>query len=240
MNREASREWTAALYRRFLPGEADAYATFLGLAQSGCPEGGTVVDLGCGDECYLACLSGKAAEIIGVDERPLRGAYGRYVQADLDRDIGLDAGCADLAASKFLIEHLGKPGEFFRQVYHSLRPGGMLVVMTPNVLYYPYAVNLLLSRLLDQERRMKVVGFFSGRGRHEIFPVYYRCNTPRRLRAELEAAGFEVVHLGTYGDYLASAVNRTLGAVAVAYEKAVSLLGLEYARGFIVAAAVRK
>ena len=66
MNREASREWTAALYRRFLPGEADAYATFLGLAQSGCPEGGTVVDLGCGDECYLACLSGKAAEIIGV------------------------------------------------------------------------------------------------------------------------------------------------------------------------------
>lgn len=239
MNRGACREWTAALHRRFLPGEPDAYATFNRLVMSACPEGGAVIDLGCGEESYLAFLKDKAGEVIGVDERPLQGAYSRYIQADLNRDIGLEAESVDLAASKFLVEHLEEPRLFLRQVRESLRPGGTLVVMTPNILYYPYAVNYLLSQVLEQEKRIRVVEFFSGRAGHEIFPVHYRCNTPRRMRAELEEAGFEVVHLGTYGDFLVSAVTRPLGALAVAYEKAAALMGLRSAGGFIIAAAVR-
>ncbi len=198
-----------------------------------------MADLGCGDEGLLADLAGKASEVIGVDERQLQGPYGRYIQADLNRDIPLPPDSVDLAASKFLIEHLEDPAFFLRQVHAALRRGGWLVLMTTNVRYYPYAANLLLSRCTRQERRMRLVELFTGRPQEEIFPVFYRCNTPRRLRRELEGAGFAVIHLGTYSDHGASAVIRPLGALAVAYEKALDLLGLEGWGGFIVAAAVK-
>jgi SAM-dependent methyltransferase len=240
VNRDASREWTAALYRRCMPDEPDAYTTFLQLAQSACPEGGSVIDLGCGEESYLSCLCTKAGEIIGVDGRMLQGPYQRYIQADLNRAIPLEAESVDLAACKFLVEHLEDPPLFLSQVRAALRRGGRLVIMTPNVLFYPYAFNYLLSRFLSQDKRMRIVELFSGRPQHEIFPVYYRCNTPGKVRSELLRAGFEVTHLETYSDYSVSAVTRPLGMLAVAYEKAVVALGLSGAGGFIVASAAKR
>jgi SAM-dependent methyltransferase len=198
------------------------------------------MDLGCGEEGYLTYLLGKAGEIIGLDDRTLQGPYSRYLQADLNRALPLEPESVDLAASKFLLEHLEDPARFLRAVGSALRPGGQFVMMTANILYYPYAVNFLLARLLPQDMRMRIVEWFSGRPPHDIFPVRYRCNTPRSIRSALEEAGFEILHLGTYSDCQVSAVARPLGALAVAYEKVVSSLGLEWARGFIVAAARRK
>ncbi len=240
MNREASRRWTSGLYRRLLPGEPDAYTTFIHLAESACPEGARIIDLGCGEEGYLSCLAERAGEIIGLDDRPLAGPYEHYLEVDLGETIPLDAGSVDLAANKFLLEHLEDPTRFLRNVHRVLCPGGRLIIMTPNIIYYPYAANYLMSFLLTQEKRMRLVGLFSGREPHDIFPVFYRCNTPRRMRRELERAGFDVLHVKTYSDCEASAVVRPLGALAVAYEKIISLLGMEWARGFIVAAARRR
>ncbi|MBN2026375.1 MAG: class I SAM-dependent methyltransferase [Actinobacteria bacterium] len=239
MNREASRQWTADLYRRYFPRQPDAYTTFLHLAAAACPEGARIVDLGCGEEGYLSCLMEKAGEIIGLDGRPVRGPYSSYIQTDLSGCIPLEAQSIDLAASKFFLEHIEDPPGFLRHVHDVLRPGGQLVLMTPNIAYYPYTVNYILSLFLPQERRMRLVELFSGREAQDIFPVYYRCNTPRRLRRELEGAGFEVLHLRTYSDCEASAVFRPLGALAVAYERAISAMGLDWARGFIVVAARR-
>lgn len=240
MNRDASRIWTAALYHRLLPGEPDAYAVFLDLVQSACRQGSKVIDLGCGEEGYLSCLLGRAGDLIGLDYRQLQGPYSRYLQADLDRDIPLEAESVDLAACKFLVEHLEHPATFLRKVRASLRHGGHLVIMTPNILYYPYTVNYLLSRFLTQEKRMRLVEIFSGRPQQDIFPVYYRCNTPRKLRSELLKAGYDIVNFGTYSDYSVSAVTRPLGALSVAYEMAIGRAHLRDAGGFIVADATRK
>jgi ubiquinone/menaquinone biosynthesis C-methylase UbiE len=237
VNRESAREWTRRLYQRYMPGEPDAYTTFIHLADSSCPEGGRVVDLGCGKEEYLSCLVEKAGEVVGVDERCLQGSYHHHLQADLNRKIPLREESVDLAASKFLLEHLEDPQRFLREVHRILRASGRLVLMTPNVLYYPYGLNLLLSRFLAQETRMRLVQAFSGRPADDIFPVHYRCNTPKRMREQLERAGFEITHMDTYSDYLVSAVARPLGAAAVAYEKMTRKLGLHDIRGFIVVSA---
>lgn len=240
MNRDASRQWTEDLYRRYFPAEPDAYTTFLHLTGIACPEGARIADLGCGEEAYLSGFMEKAGEIVGLDSRPLQGPYSSYIQADLDESIPLDAESADLAASKFFLEHIADPAAFLRRVHDVLRPGGQFVLMTPNIIYYPYTINFILSLFLSQERRMRLVELFSGREEQDIFPVYYRCNTPRKVRRELERAGFEVLHLRTYSDYDVSAVTRLLGALAVGYERITCALGLDWARGFIVAAARRK
>ena len=240
MNRETAREWTLQLSHRYLPGEPDAYNTFLQLAADSCPEGGRVVDLGCGEEGYLTYLIDRAGEIIGVDSRVTEGPYHRYIQADLDLELPLERESVDLAASKFLLEHLDSPGRFFERAFGILRPGGSLLLMTPNVLYYPYSINFVLSRTMSQERRMRLVERVTGRPLEDVFPVLYRCNTPSRVKRGLMQAGFDLVHLHTYTDLMVSAVNRPLGAIAVAYEKGVNILGLRGVRGFIVAEARKR
>ena len=84
---------------------------------------------------------------------------------------------------------------------------------------------------------MRLVQAFSGRPADDIFPVHYRCNTPKRMREQLGRAGFEITHMDTYSDYLVSAVARPLGAAAVAYEKMTRTLGLHDLGGFIVVSA---
>ncbi|WP_287154830.1 class I SAM-dependent methyltransferase [Candidatus Solincola tengchongensis] len=239
MNPERAREWTRSLYGRLLPEGRDGYLAYIHLLDELCPDGGRVVDLGCGEEDYLSFLLPRA-EVVGVDRKAGRGRYHAYLQADLEDGLPLERESVDLAACKFVLEHLRHPERLLRTVREVLRPGGCLVVMTPNVLYYPYALNLLLSRLLPQRLRMGLVSRITGRGREDIFPVWYPCNTPRRLRSLLEGCGFRVLHLEAYPDYLVSAVCRPAGAAAVFYEWFVSRLGIDWAGGFLVAAARRE
>ncbi|MBC7247893.1 MAG: class I SAM-dependent methyltransferase [Actinobacteria bacterium] len=238
MNVVAAREWTRELHRRWVPGAPDGHAAYAALLSELCPEGGRVLDLGCGSEAFLSFLLPRA-EIIGVDRDEVSGPYHAYLRADLEGGIPLGDESVDLAACKFLLEHIQEPGRLLREVRRVLRPGGHLVIMTPNVLYYPYAANLVLSRLLPQEWRMGLVGRLTGRGSDEVYPVHYRCNTPRRVRRELADAGYELLCLDTYGDCLVSAFCRTAGLIAVAYEAAAVRRGWRAAGGFIVAAGRR-
>jgi SAM-dependent methyltransferase len=235
MTRESAREWTRSLADKYLPGESDGYQTFLKLVSDACLPGSVVADIGCGGEEFLTYLMQKAGRIIGVDNRELRGNYHSYVKADVEKELPLEAGSLDLAASKFLLEHIRDPAAFLRRIHEALRSGGKVVLMTPNILYYPYTANYILSRFVPQRARMKLVAVFSGRGEDEIFPVAYACNTPSTLRRMLEEAGFEVLFLDTYTDFLVGSVNRPLGAIAVAYEKLVNLAGIKGLKGFIVA-----
>lgn len=239
MNRVMAREWTHELCRRYLPDEPDAYQYFIHLADISCPDGGRAVDLGCGEEGYLAFLMGKAREVIGVDERELAGPYHRYLRSDLDSEIPLEDESIDLIASKFLLEHLREPAGLMKEARRVLRPGGSLLLMTPNILYYPYAVNFVLSRVLSQKHRMRLVELVTGRPMEEVYPVHYRCNTPPRMRATIERAGLEAADVDTFSDCYVSAVTRPLGAVAVAYELVLNRLGIRGLKGFIVARARR-
>lgn len=239
MNPERAREWTRSLYRRLLPKSPDGYLAYIQLLDELCPNGARVVDLGCGGEDYLSFLLPRA-EVVGVDRRASRGRYHVYLQVDLEDGLPLEKESVDLAACKFVLEHLRHPEKLLCTIRDALRPGGCLVLMTPNVLYYPYALNMLLSRFLPQRLRMGLVSRLTGRSREDIFPVWYSCNTPRRLRKLLEECGFRVLHLETYPDYLASAVCRPAGAVAVLYEWMVARLGVTCAGGFLVAAAQRE
>lgn len=239
-NKEEARRWTHELAMRLIPGEPDAYQAFLALVKEACPPGGVVVDLGCGSEDFLAFLKEWASELVGVDlDPPERGHYHRYLKGDVQKAIPLPDGFADVAAAKFLLEHLSDVRGFLSEAARILKPGGALVLLTPNVLYYPYAVNFLLSRVLPQSWRMRAVNVFTGRERSEIFPVCYKCNTPGRVREKLESVGLEVDFHEAFADYLVTAVCRPLGILAVLYEKGVNILGARKAKGFLVVRARR-
>lgn len=100
----------------------------------------TIVDVGCGPGFLLGCLEEwfPKADVVGVDadDRLLRiaGARCKTVRVLNGDACNLPIGneCADVLFALHVIEHLSSPAKFFAEAHRVLRPGGLLVIATPN------------------------------------------------------------------------------------------------------------
>jgi SAM-dependent methyltransferase len=103
---------------------------------------GTVVDAGAG-EGYGAAFLARRATVTGVELDPAIAAHaaGRYpmvtfARGDLCR-LPLADGSVDGIVALQVVEHLHCPAEFVEACRRALRPGGRLVLSTPNALTFP-------------------------------------------------------------------------------------------------------
>jgi 2-polyprenyl-3-methyl-5-hydroxy-6-metoxy-1,4-benzoquinol methylase len=101
-------------------------------------------------------------------------------------------GSFNLVTCNVVMEHLGEPEKALAEVARVLVPGGALVINTPNLLNYGVMANALLSKVLPEQWRLKLVRTTDGRHEEDFFPVRYRANTLRRLNALFNATGFTV------------------------------------------------
>ena len=96
---------------------------------------GSVVDVGCGTGRLRGFLAGIATSYVGVDAVRHEGFPhdAQLLVADLDRDsIPVADRSADVVVSLETIEHLENPRAFCRELTRIARPGGWLVISTPN------------------------------------------------------------------------------------------------------------
>lgn len=116
--------------------------------------GGRVVDVGCGRCTFFAALAEAPAGYVGVDgvAYPGRPAGADLLVADLDKSIPLRDGCGDVVVSIETIEHLENPRAFLRELARIVRPGGTLVVTTPNQLSALSVVTLVMRQRFDAFR----------------------------------------------------------------------------------------
>jgi 2-polyprenyl-3-methyl-5-hydroxy-6-metoxy-1,4-benzoquinol methylase len=98
--------------------------------------GGTLLDAGCGSGDLWRLVSERFTSCTGVDAVRYPGLPGdvRFVPADLDRALPLEDASVDTAAAIEVIEHLENPRAFVRELVRVTRPGGWIVVTTPNQL----------------------------------------------------------------------------------------------------------
>jgi 2-polyprenyl-3-methyl-5-hydroxy-6-metoxy-1,4-benzoquinol methylase len=97
--------------------------------------GGRVVDVGCGTGQLRAFLGTLAESYAGVDAIRHDGlpAATAFILADLNRDqIPVPDQWADVGIALETIEHLENPRAFLRELVRIVRPGGWVVVSTPN------------------------------------------------------------------------------------------------------------
>ncbi len=221
-------------YRSRLPGAPDVYQAFLAAIDEATTPDAQVVDVGCGEEFILQHLRGRVARVVGLDVQLHEHPYDELVKADIENTMPLPDAGVDLVVSKFVFEHLLQPENAVREIRRIIAPGGRVIVLTPDVRYFPYTLNFALSRMLPQTLRMKIVAALTGRPDPDIFPVRYRCNTPRRLRSLFEGAGFHTRRLETYSDFGVISGWKTLGRLGTWYEMCLNRLGLKGARGFIL------
>lgn len=138
-----------------------------------------VLEVGCGSGDLMISLRGIAGLVAGVDlsAAGLGIARGRgLVSCALAETLPFPDGSFDAVVGQHLIEHLPDAASALTEWRRVLRPGGRVVLVTPNADYPDPA--------------------------HFEDPTHVRLFTPDSLRRELASAGFGVDELFTLFPYL--------------------------------------
>jgi SAM-dependent methyltransferase len=110
--------------------------------------GGLLVDVGCGTGNLWPFVRGRFRRYLGVDAVRYDGfpADVEFRQADCDTDhVPLPDGAGDVVVAVETIEHLENPRAFLRELVRLARPGGWVLVTTPNQLSLLSKMTLLLK-----------------------------------------------------------------------------------------------
>jgi len=159
------------------------YNSRLSLIESLYPRKGNLLDIGCGAGFFLNCANERGWNCHGLEILP---EYIKYAQENfalnnirlesLDDSLTYDANTFDVITLWDLIEHLRNPVDCLKKIHHVLKPGGLLVMWTPNV-----KNAVLLKEKWTGYKILQHFYFFSGDS----------------LKNMLEKAGFKIVRLKT-------------------------------------------
>ena len=111
--------------------------------------GGTLADIGCGGGHLWRMLHASFSRCIGVDALRYDDLPDgvEFVAANLDRPpLPLADASADVVTAVEVIEHLENPRAFCRELARVAKPGGWIVVTTPNQLSLLSLLTLLLKK----------------------------------------------------------------------------------------------
>jgi len=158
--------------------------------------GGRVMDIGGGLGYGSLLLAGVAGEVVFLDKSPETADFARHTWAPLAPNLtALEGEASDFAArpgyeggfdAVFLmdvIEHVEDPAGLLSHARRLLRPGGTLVLSTPEEDYYPYRVCPPSRRGEDAERLIC----------EAIWPYHIQGLGEAGMLPALEAAGFSIM-----------------------------------------------
>lgn len=135
-------------------------------------EGATVLEAGCGEGYGAALIAGVAGRVIALDyDAPTtKHVSQRYPELSVLRGnlalLPLTEGSVDVVANFQVIEHLWDQAAFLAECFRVLRPGGRLLVTTPNRITFtpdsdvplnPYHTRELSGAELDE--LLRTAGF---------------------------------------------------------------------------------
>ena len=150
---------------------------------------GRLLDVGCGTGAFLQLAKERGWDTVGTEFSPYAArtasAAGLHVHAGEVWEAGLPDDAFDLVTCWHVIEHVADPGRVMSEMARLLRPGGRLVLATPNVHDYIFQAAYLLAR----GRRAPLYD----PGERELHLFNFSAQT---LRAQAASAGLEVMEIG--------------------------------------------
>ena len=134
--------------KQSLGGSSDPVYQMVNRAINQLDSGGVLVDVGCGSGRLWSFVSDRVDRYLGVDViryEVLPDAI-EFIPFDLDSGkVSLADGSADLVCAIEVIEHLENPRAFVRELVRLAKPGGVVIVTTPNQLSLLSKLTLILK-----------------------------------------------------------------------------------------------
>lgn len=133
------------------------------------PEGGSVLDIGCGIGTFLAVCRKGGWQVTGVEPSVIacevaKREYGLDLINDLFSSAMFQGKKFDVIFAAQVLHHLPDPVAFAADIDRVLADDGILILRTPNLI--PLELSLFLQRLLRQEK-----AFFCGPALYTFHPA---------------------------------------------------------------------
>lgn len=192
-----------------------------------------ILDVGCGRGAAaddpvawrreLQRFKGKCERVIGADVDPDAAANPWIDEFHLMQGtrLPLSDASVDICFADAVVEHIDAVELFFSECTRVLRPGGQLLVRTPNT--WNYAT--IATRLIPNRFHAKALARVQpSRKEEDIFPTLYRCNTARRIRRQLERNGMDAVVVPYESEPAYLSFSRSLYSLGVLHQRYAPLL----------------
>jgi ubiquinone/menaquinone biosynthesis C-methylase UbiE len=156
------------------------------------------LDLGCGHNLLPSwrseqevALVGRQKLVVGIDYDLPSLVKHKTIKCKARGDITrlpFADDTFDLVTANMVFEHLQQPESQLREIARVLKSGGRLIFHTPNVLGY----GTLAARVIPEAVKAKLIFFLQGRKEEDVFPAYYRMNSPSRIEKLAGSSGLDI------------------------------------------------
>lgn len=236
---ERDRQKCDDLYERYYAGRKFHDSLYRQLIQQYLEPGARVLDAGCGRYLKFCREFSTVAHVVGIDLERTFQTDNRQAPHGVCGDLGalpFPSDCFDMVISRSVVEHLEDPPRVFREFFRVLRPGGKVVILTPNK--YDY-VSIIAAITPYRLHRFLVSRIFRV-PEDDVYPTLYRANTIAAVRKAMSAAGLVEREVDTINHYPAYLMfSPVLFRLGVLYERLTSLNMLRCLRGSILGVFVR-
>jgi len=186
---------------RIVPGLINSHRVFIQRLNQAVTDKTDWLDLGCGhrmtpswidpDGELANQLVQRANSVVGIDcdlpslernhsiDRRVGGTIGRLPFA---------SGSFDLVTANMVVEHLKNPQPVLDEIHRVLRPGGVLLIHTPNAL----CPITRLAACISQRWKNLIVRLLEGRSDQDVFPTYYHMNRTETIKQLAAISGLNV------------------------------------------------
>lgn len=136
-------------------------------------------------------LQGRVARLVGVDVDPVVLTNPALDEAHViapDKPLPFPDASFDVIYSDWVLEHIGDPAFFAREVERVLKPGGWFCARTPN----RWGYIALSARLVPESMQSRILKATQPTRKDEdVFPKFYRLNTLEAVRRHFPESRFE-------------------------------------------------